>query len=210
MTRHPDPLAHAHQTARRWYATIAHHLGTDDLPYVHRAVRTWLHLVRDRLPVDSTVHFGAQLPELLRGIYYDGWTPSKAPVRYDATVFVSRFAAEAAIGAADVPAAAGAVSAGLEALCSPGQLDHVFALLPETLRGELDGAPQAAPPRPPAARDRLRITALEDKLESLADAVGALARGLEQLPDSEPGTGAPAKAAQEAHRILLARDGPRT
>ncbi|MGW4394187.1 DUF2267 domain-containing protein [Amycolatopsis nivea] len=207
MTRHPDPLAHAHQTAQRWYTTIAHHLGTDDLPYVHRVVRTWLHLVRDRLTVDSTVHFGAQLPELLRGIYYDGWTPSKAPVRYDAAGFVSRFAAEASIGAADVPAAARAVSAGLEALCSPGQLDHVFALLPETLRGELDGAPQSAPPAP---RDHSRITALEDKVDTLADAVSALARGLEQLPDSEPGTTSPAKAAQEAHRILLAREELRT
>ncbi|WP_020658922.1 DUF2267 domain-containing protein [Amycolatopsis benzoatilytica] len=205
MTAHPDPLAHAHQTAQRWYTTIAHRLGTDDRPYVHRVVRTWLHLVRDRLTVDSAVHLAAQLPELLRGIYYDGWVPSKVPTRYPAEEFVSRFAAGATISASDVPAAASAVSAGLAALCSPGQLDHVFALLPESLRGTLDGVRPAAPPRSPAAPDHLRINALEDRVEALTDAISTLARGLEQLPDSEPGSGHTARAAQEAHRILLSQ-----
>ncbi len=36
---------------------------------------------RDRLPVDLTAHFGAQLPMLVSGLYYEGWDPSKVPIK---------------------------------------------------------------------------------------------------------------------------------
>ncbi|RJQ87249.1 DUF2267 domain-containing protein [Amycolatopsis panacis] len=207
MTGHPDPLARAHQTAQRWYAAIARHLDTQDLPYVHRVVRTWLHLVRDRLTVDSAAHFAAQLPELLRGIYFDGWNPGRAPTRYDAAAFVARFASEATISPSDVPPTASAISAAFARLCSPGQLEHVFTLLPESLRAQLDGA-QVTPDRPPrpASAEHLRVNALEDQVATLTDALGTLARGLELLPDGEPSADRAAKAAQEAHRILLAQE----
>ncbi|MFI5615520.1 DUF2267 domain-containing protein [Amycolatopsis sp. NPDC051903] len=138
MTTHSDPLAPAHQTARRWLIAVAEQLGTDDHQYVYRVLRTWLHLVRDRLTVESAAHFAAQLPELLRGVYFDGWKPSRVPVRYDAATFTTRFAEDATISPRDVPTTASAISAALDSLCSPGQLDHVFTLLPAALRGELE------------------------------------------------------------------------
>ncbi|SCL28426.1 Uncharacterized conserved protein, DUF2267 family [Micromonospora rhizosphaerae] len=45
------------------------------------ALRTVLHLLRDRLPVQESVQFATQLPLLLRGIYFDGWTPMDVPVK---------------------------------------------------------------------------------------------------------------------------------
>ncbi|TNC20470.1 DUF2267 domain-containing protein [Amycolatopsis alkalitolerans] len=200
MTHH-DPLTHAHQSAGEWLGTVAHHLGTEDRHFTFRVLRAWLHLVRDRLTVDAAAHFAAQLPEFLRGVYYDGWTPAKVPVRYDAAGFTNLFADRAGISPADVPAVASGVSSAMSALCSPGQLDHVFALMPANLRGELEGETPAPPPR--ATSERLRINALEDRVQALTEAVGALARGLEQLPDSEPAADRTAKAAQEAHRILM-------
>jgi uncharacterized protein (DUF2267 family) len=41
--------------------------------------RAVLHVLRDRLPVPEAAHFGAQLPMLVRGFYYDNWKPATAP-----------------------------------------------------------------------------------------------------------------------------------
>jgi uncharacterized protein (DUF2267 family) len=37
--------------------------------------------LRDWLPVNEAASFGAQLPELLRGIYYEHWGPAATPVK---------------------------------------------------------------------------------------------------------------------------------
>lgn len=47
----------------------------------YAALRTVLHLLRDRLPVQEAAQFGAQLPILVRGIYYDGWNPAIVPIK---------------------------------------------------------------------------------------------------------------------------------
>lgn len=38
-----------------------------------------LRALRDRLPVDLSIHFGSQLPLLVRGTYYDPWRPERQP-----------------------------------------------------------------------------------------------------------------------------------
>ncbi|GLY66968.1 DUF2267 domain-containing protein [Amycolatopsis taiwanensis] len=205
MAPQHDPLAHAQHTAHEWLNVIAARLGTDDRDFAYRALRAWLHLVRDRLSVDSAAHLAAQLPEFLRGVYFEGWAPSRVPIRYDSNQFTSLFAREAGIGPADVPDTAAAVSGALRERFSPGQLDHVFAVLPAGLRGQLEGEVPVAAPAPRAPAEQLRLTALEDTVQALTEAVSALARGLEEPPGEEPGGGRAAKAAQEAHRILMAQ-----
>jgi uncharacterized protein (DUF2267 family) len=46
----------------------------------YAALRGVLHALRDRLSVDETAQLGAQLPTLIRGVYYDGWKPAETPV----------------------------------------------------------------------------------------------------------------------------------
>src|SRR5574340_95940 len=203
MMHHNDPLAHAQRTAQEWLKVVGEQLGTEDRNYTYRVLRAWLHLVRDRPTVDGAVHLAAQLPEFLRGIYFEGWVPSKAPVRYDAAGFTRLFADATGISPADVPATAGAVFAGLGALFSPGQLDHVLAQMPTDLRNELAGQTPARVAAPRDSAEHRRLQALEDRVQALTEAVSALAHGFEELPTEGPTGSRAARAAQEAHRILM-------
>jgi uncharacterized protein (DUF2267 family) len=54
------------------------------------ALRASLHALRDRLTVDEAAQLAAQLPMLVRGIYYEGWDPSRVPIRMDREQFVQR------------------------------------------------------------------------------------------------------------------------
>jgi uncharacterized protein (DUF2267 family) len=45
------------------------------------AIKAVLHAIRDRISVQEVAQLGAQLPLLVRGVYYDGWNPSKTPVK---------------------------------------------------------------------------------------------------------------------------------
>jgi uncharacterized protein (DUF2267 family) len=76
---------------------LAEELGrAGDERYAMRVLRGYLHTLRDRLPVPETAQFGAQLPELVRGIYYEGWRPATVPLDYhDVDTFLAHVATEA-------------------------------------------------------------------------------------------------------------------
>lgn len=58
------------------------------------ALRTSLHALRDRLPLLEAVHLSAQLPLLLKGVYFDGWNPAEVPIKMNREEFVQRVARE--------------------------------------------------------------------------------------------------------------------
>ncbi|WP_433685284.1 DUF2267 domain-containing protein [Nocardia sp. CA-119907] len=210
MPHHDDPLGPAVQTAHDWLRIVADSLDTDDRAFAYRALRAWLHTVRDRISVTSSAHLAAQLPEVLRGAYYEGWVPSHVPVRHGVGEFTRQFAREAGIGAEEVGPVAGAVTAALSELFSPGQLNRMFAVLPMHLYGVLCGTRTAVDESliewQPAAEPRAAgpVVELEDRVRALGDAVAVLARGLERLPADTPDRNRSTQAAQQAHRILLA------
>jgi len=218
MTRHRDPYAAAEQRAHDWLASVARQLGTDDRYEANRALRAWLHVVRDRLTVDAAAHLGAQLPELLRGVYVEGWVPGRTPTRYTAAEFVDLFAHVANVPVADAAATAAAVTAALRERFSDGQLDHALAQLPKSLRsllyyGDYDQASESESDGPrrgsPVTSQRPlaeRVEQLEAAVQRLTLAVRALASGLEQRPLDEPTSTRTAVAAHEAHQIMLATD----
>jgi uncharacterized protein (DUF2267 family) len=56
----------------------------------YAALRAVLHAVRDRLPVEEAVQLSAQLPMLVRGLYFEGWKPSAVPVKMGREEFLER------------------------------------------------------------------------------------------------------------------------
>ena len=69
-------LQHTHE----WLDDLMRELGTDDRQGAWSVLTTVLHAIRDRLPPQEAAHLGAQLPMLIRGMFYDGWRPALAPM----------------------------------------------------------------------------------------------------------------------------------
>ncbi|MGK8506871.1 DUF2267 domain-containing protein [Nocardia asiatica] len=206
MSYHRDPLAPAVHTAHEWLRTLADGLATEDRAFAHRALRAWLHTVRDRIGVNAAAHLSAQLPELLRGIFYEGWVPARVPVAHDVPSFLDQFAREAGVSRDEAYALAGAVTDALAELFSPGQLDHVFALLPDDMRAVLRGSDLAGTLQETAVTrpESSRFDELDNRLRALTDAVAVLARSLEETAGGAAQDTARVSAAQQAHRILIA------
>jgi uncharacterized protein (DUF2267 family) len=66
------------ETTHVWLKEIMADLGPDK-QVAWKVLSTVLHKVRDRLSVNLAAHLGAQLPLLVRGVYYDQFEPSKMP-----------------------------------------------------------------------------------------------------------------------------------
>ncbi|KMQ51533.1 hypothetical protein CHISP_1541 [Chitinispirillum alkaliphilum] len=69
------------QKANIWLKEIMEELNIDSRRRAYGVLRAVLHTLRDRLTIDEAADLGAQLPMLVRGIYYDEWRPSKNPIK---------------------------------------------------------------------------------------------------------------------------------
>ncbi len=56
----------------------------------YQALRGTLHALRDRLPKEEAVQLAAQLPLLIKGMYYDGWTLRDKPEKFEKEEFARR------------------------------------------------------------------------------------------------------------------------
>ena len=124
------------QRFARLLAKLGAQLGVEDRREAYRVLRAYLHALRDRLTVDEAAQLAAQLPELIRGVYYEGWNPSATPVRYRGFAdFLDRVASEAGLdGETAASYAVGAAAEVLRRHVSTGEIDDIRAQLPEELR----------------------------------------------------------------------------
>lgn len=106
---------------------------------------TVLQVLRDRLPTELVAHFGAQLPLLVRGAYYDGWRPGPAdhPRTFEA------FVEEIQKGLSDTRPvntvnAAHTVFRILSRHVTAGQIAKVQEALPDAIRKQWIGAAKTA------------------------------------------------------------------
>src|SRR5687767_3948670 len=84
-----DTTLHA---TNEWLKELMEGLGYTDRQKAYHALREVLHALRDRLPVDAVAALGAQLPLLVRGVYYEGWHPGDKPFKQHHDQFLGRVA----------------------------------------------------------------------------------------------------------------------
>lgn len=148
VTTIPHVEASIH-TANAWLKELAGELGWEDRERAYRALRSVLHALRNRLTVDEAADLGAQLPLLIRGLYYEGWDPSSTPVRErNKEVFLGHIAADFRDDPNIYPEGiAWAVFKLLERHVSPGEVKDVLHVLPREIRALWPGGevPDALP-----------------------------------------------------------------
>jgi uncharacterized protein (DUF2267 family) len=130
------PIDSAVHTTSTWLKELMEELGWEDRHRAYHALRAALHALRDRLTVAETADLGAQLPMLIRGLYYEGWVPSGKPLKErKKEQFLTHIAAAFPNDATIYPESiAWAVFKVLQAHVSAGEIKDVQQILPREIR----------------------------------------------------------------------------
>ena len=140
-TSHVDVIDRSVEKTHIWLNDLAEELASEDGHHAYRVLRAFLHALRDHLTVDEAAALAAQLPIFVRGVFYEGWDPSRTPEHArDLDSFLQRIASEAGLaGETEASFAATAASRVMRRHVSAGEGESVLRALPHHLR-ELLGA----------------------------------------------------------------------
>jgi uncharacterized protein (DUF2267 family) len=123
------------ETTHIWLNEICNDLGPDK-QVAWKVLSTVLHKLRDRLTINLAAHLGAQLPLLVRGVYYDQFEPGHMPSEHRSR---EDFVGEVAEWLSDTKPvdpdeAVRSVFRVLSRHVSEGQINKVRDALPRSLR----------------------------------------------------------------------------
>jgi uncharacterized protein (DUF2267 family) len=124
------------QKSLEWIDAVADALHADR-HHGYAALRAVLHALRDRLGVAEAVELAAQMPMLVRGMYFEGWSPQRRPARikrYDQLLDTVRAELAPGTSAAYARDAVTAVFHVLDEHISAGEMADVRQALPRRLR----------------------------------------------------------------------------
>jgi uncharacterized protein (DUF2267 family) len=124
------------QTTNAWLHELMEELCWEDRQRAYHALRAVLHELRDRLTVGEVAALGAQLPLLLRGVYYDGWHPADKPhKKHRKGEFLAHLAEAEGLGSpVDPEEVARAAFRVVARHVTAGEIEDVKHLLPEEIR----------------------------------------------------------------------------
>ncbi len=136
------------QTTHIWLDEIMEAIGPDR-KVAWKVLGTVLHKLRDRLRVEDAAHLSAELPLLVRGVFYDQFQPARQPVKCDLEEFVAE------VGEwlqdtrpVDPRDAVRAVFATLSHHVPRGEIEKVQGALPQDLRSFWQSAAEGVEPPP--------------------------------------------------------------
>jgi len=122
------------ETTRQWLRDVQEQMGLDDEQRAFRVLRAVLQTLRDRLTVEEAAQFAAQLPMLLQGVYYHGWTPTGKPLKIRSRHEFLDHVAENLMREHDPEEACRTVFRVLEERMPGGEIEDVKRILPESIR----------------------------------------------------------------------------
>lgn len=137
------------EASHAWLIEIGEAIGPDTQRCYH-ALRAVLTTLRDRLPIDQSALLAAELPLLIRGVFYDGFRPADVPLplrRQDefVTLVAKRFGN---IGPVSPRASTIAVFRVLQRHLSRPLLATLKTSLPQEIRALFQPEPAADAPGP--------------------------------------------------------------
>ena len=132
-----ESIDHTVHLTHIWINELDEMLGWSDKSRSYRLLRTVLQTLRDWLPVNESADLAAQLPALLRGVYYEHWRPATTPVKQRSKAeFLARvdhaFVGDPILYTAE---AVSIVFQFLSGKVSAGEIADVRHALPADLRG---------------------------------------------------------------------------
>lgn len=124
------------QSTHIWLDDVMEELGWTDRHKAYHALRVVLQGLRDHLPVNEAAHLSAQLPLLVRGVFFEGWHPAKVPIKERSQEEFLVHVTEAFLFDADVSSreVATAVFNVLAKHVDEGESRKIKAVLPQGLR----------------------------------------------------------------------------
>jgi len=137
-----EVIDHSVHLAHEWINELAGRLDWTSKRSALRLMRVTLHHIRDHLSPDELAQLSAQLPVIIRGFFFEGWVPKKAPIKErhaeDFIAFINNQMSntEEYRGRDDIKCVFDLLNARL----SRGEIEDVRASLSEDLR-QLWGAP---------------------------------------------------------------------
>jgi uncharacterized protein (DUF2267 family) len=131
-----ETIDHTVQLTHIWINELDTQLGWNSKSRSYRLLRVALQAIRDWLPTNEAADFAAQLPTLLRGVYYEHWRPATTPVRErERSAFLARIDhAFKTDPIDDTPEAVSQVFAFLSGKIGAGEVEDVRHALPADLR----------------------------------------------------------------------------
>lgn len=131
----PAPIAHTVQQSQEWLKELKDNADFENETTALSVLRVVLHQLRDRLTPEEAVQLGAQLPTVLRGVYYEGWRPSRTPARIRSRQkFLDEIRMKMLPRALPVERAVKDVFALLAHHCDPGEISQVIDQLPSDIK----------------------------------------------------------------------------